>query len=204
MTVSLALVDYIPVVLFLISAIILQRDFYNKMSKGAFALFAAGSLMIFFAGFYKATWKLLFCAGLCDFEKLSQTFMPMQSTGYLLIAVSLLAMFFFPQGKGAAFSVAAPAVFSGTFLFIPMMCAGIGVLCAALSVLAAKLKKKGLIFLFVLSFVAMLAMGYLASQDFADPKMNWIAEGVNVLGQGTLLLGACRLHKAGLAELRLS
>jgi hypothetical protein len=34
--------------------------------------------------------------------------------------------------------------------------------------------------------------------------MNWIAEGVNVVGQGTLLLGAILLHKSGLAELELN
>ena len=46
MTVPMALVDYIPVGLFIAAAIILQRDLYNKMSKGAFALFAAGTLMM--------------------------------------------------------------------------------------------------------------------------------------------------------------
>ena len=30
--------------------------------------------------------------------------------------------------------------------------------------------------------------------------MNWIAEGVNVVGQGSLLAGVWMLHKAGLAE----
>ena len=38
-TVSMALVDYIPVICFAIAAVILLRDLYNKMSKGAFALF---------------------------------------------------------------------------------------------------------------------------------------------------------------------
>jgi hypothetical protein len=33
--------------------------------------------------------------------------------------------------------------------------------------------------------------------------MNWIAEGVNVVGQGTLLIGAWLLHKNGLADLEL-
>ena len=46
-------------------------------------------------------------------------------------------------------------------------------------------------------------MGYLSSQDFAEAAMNWIAEGVNVVGQGTLLLGAILLHKNGLAGLKL-
>jgi hypothetical protein len=33
--------------------------------------------------------------------------------------------------------------------------------------------------------------------------MNWIAEGVNVVGQGALLAGVALLHKSGLAELEL-
>ena len=33
--------------------------------------------------------------------------------------------------------------------------------------------------------------------------MNWIAEGVNVAGQGAFLLGAVLTHKAGLAQLTL-
>jgi hypothetical protein len=46
-------------------------------------------------------------------------------------------------------------------------------------------------------------MGYLSSRDFAEASMNWIAEGVNVVGQGALLTGAVLLHKSGLAELGL-
>lgn len=33
--------------------------------------------------------------------------------------------------------------------------------------------------------------------------MNWIAEGVNMVGQGVLLVGAALLHKGGLAALKL-
>jgi hypothetical protein len=44
-------------------------------------------------------------------------------------------------------------------------------------------------------------MGYLSSKDFAEASMNWIAEGVNVVGQGTLLLGVYLLHKNGLADI---
>ena len=41
-SVGMALTDFVPVILFAIAAILLQRDLYAKMSKGAFALFAAG------------------------------------------------------------------------------------------------------------------------------------------------------------------
>ena len=54
-TVPMALVDYLPVFFFGISALILQQDLYNKMCKGTFALFAAGTINVFVAGFCKAT-----------------------------------------------------------------------------------------------------------------------------------------------------
>lgn len=203
MSILMALVDYIPVVMFLFSAIILQRGLYNKMSKGAFALFSAGTIMVFCAGFFKATWKLLFAAGVCDFEKLNLCFMPMQATGFFLIAAALIAMMCFKQGNTLMSVAAAPAVFTGTMVFIPMMCFGIGVLCTVLAVIAAKLKKKGLIIIFALAFIGMLGMGYLSSKDFADPAMNWLAEGTNVFGQGLLLWGSLRLKKAGLTDFRL-
>lgn len=37
-SVPMALVDFIPVILFAIAGVLLQRALYNKMSKGAFAL----------------------------------------------------------------------------------------------------------------------------------------------------------------------
>jgi hypothetical protein len=84
------------------------------------------------------------------------------------------------------------------------MVAGLGVMDAVLCILSVKAKKPWLIAVFALSFVCSLGMGYLSSQDFAEAAMNWIAEGVNVVGQGTLLLGAILLHKSGLAELELN
>ena len=43
-------------------------------------------------------------------------------------------------------------------------------------------------------------MGYLASKDFDKAFMNWVAQGINVLGQFLLYLGAQILHKDGLKE----
>ena len=56
-------------------------------------------------------------------------------------------------------------------------------------------------FLFVAFMILGLGMGYLSSKDFAEASMNWIAEGVNVVGQGCFLWGALALKKAGLEEL---
>jgi hypothetical protein len=74
-SVLMGLTDYVPVALFAVSMVLMQRDLYNKMPKYAFACFAAGTINIFIAGFMKATWKLLYAAGLCDFHVLNTMFM---------------------------------------------------------------------------------------------------------------------------------
>lgn len=201
-SVSMALVDYLPVLLFAAAAVILLRDLYNKMSKGAFALFSAGVIDVTLAGLLKATWKLLYAAGACDFTALNAMFFPVQSIGFLLAGAGLMATLSRRQTRNTALA-AAPPVFSGTFVFVGLMVAGLGVMDAVLCILSAKLKKPWLIAIFVVSFVCSLCMGYLSSKDFAQASMNWIAEGVNVMGQGTLLLGTLLLHKAGLPGLRL-
>lgn len=201
-SVVMALADFIPVIFFVAASVILMRDLYNKMSKGAFALFAAGTIDVSFAGALKATYKLLYAAGVCDFFPLNNMFFPVQSIGFLLAGIGVIAMLCHRQ-KSEVVLAAAPPVFSGTFIFVGLMVAGLGMLDAVLCVLSVKLKKPALIAAFVLSFVCSLGMGYLSSKDFAEASMNWIAEGVNIIGQGALLAGAILAHKHGLRELKL-
>ncbi len=203
-SVSMALVDYIPVVFFFFASAFLMRDLYDKMSKASFALFAAGSLDITIAGALKATWKLLYASGACDFRSLDEMFFPVQSIGFLLAGAGILMMLFkAPNAQKKALAVA-PPLFTGTFVFVGLMVAGLGVMDTVLCILAVKLKKPWLIVIFAISFVCSLGMGYLSSQDFAEASMNWIAEGVNIVGQGSLLAGAVLLHKNGLGKLELA
>lgn len=201
-SVSMALVDYIPVIFFAAAAVILMRDLYNKMSKGAFALFAAGTINIVCAGALKAMYKLLYATNVCDFEALNHMFFPVQSIGFLLAGIGILAMVCHRQSKAAVYAVA-PPVFSGTFVFVVLMVTGLGLMDAVLCILSVKMKKPALTILFVISFICSLCMGYLSAQDFAQASMNWIAEGVNVVGQGAFLAGVIFLHKNGLAEFKL-
>lgn len=200
-SVAMSLADFLPVACFAAASVILMRDLYNKMSKGAFALFAAGLIDIVCAGALKAAYKLLYAAGICDFSPLNAMFFPVQSIGFLLAGVGILAMLCHRQKK--AVLAVAPPVFTGTFIFVAFMVAGLGMMNTVLSVLSAKLKKPWLIVLFVVSFVCSLGMGYLSTKDFANASMNWIAEGVNLVGQVSLLAGTILLHKNGLSELKL-
>ncbi|MBQ4228051.1 MAG: hypothetical protein II697_07570 [Clostridia bacterium] len=202
-SVPMALVDLVPVLLFAIAGVILMRDLYNKMSKGAFALFAAGLIDVTAAGALKALYKLLYALGACDFASLSSLMFPLQSLGFLLAGIGAVAMLAHRQSSEAV-CAAAPPLFGGTFIFVGLMVAGLGMLDAALCILAKRLKKTSAILLLIFSFLASLAMGYLSSHDFNQASMNWIAQGVNILGQAALLLGILLMHRSGLSALALN
>ena len=195
-SVPMALMDYIPVIFYGFTASILCRDLFGKMSRQVYTMFSAGTVFIFLAGLLKATWKLLYGAGICDFQALNNIFLPVQSIGFLLTGVAAVLML---VGKKVPV-LAVPPVFGGTMVFIPMIVLGLGAIITVLSLLAAKLKKKGLIVLFVLSFLASLAMGGMASQDSSQAWVNWVEQSLNCVGQGALLLGVMLLDRAGLKE----
>ena len=195
-TIPMALMDFVPVVFFGISAVLLLRDLYNKMFKGAYALLAAGSVNVFLAGFCKALWKLLYAANICDFKALEEMFMPVNSIGLLFVGLSLIGMLLWKR-KGAMLSVA-PVPFVSSMPFIMMMVVGLGGMCAALSVIAAKMKKSKVMILFILSFVCAMAMGYMSSQDSTQAWVNWAEQTINTVSQLCLMLGVIALHKAGL------
>ena len=195
-TVPMALMDFVPVVFFGVSAVLLLRDLYNKMFKGAYALLAAGSVNVFMAGFCKALWKLLYAANICDFVALEEMFMPVNSLGLLFVGFSLIGMLCWKK-KGAVLSVA-PPVFASSMPFIAMMVVGLGGLCAGLSVVAAKMKKVPVMILFILSFVCAMAMGYMSSQDSTQAWVNWAEQSINCVSQGCLMTGVILLHKNGL------
>ena len=78
-------------------------------------------------------------------------------------------------------------------IFVALMVLGCLGFSGGLAVYAAKQKKKVVSILFWVAFVCMLGMGYLSSRDFTKASMNWIAEGVNILGELALLIGAIGL-----------
>ncbi len=188
---SMALFDFIPVILFCCASAVFQRYFYDKMNRGPFALFCAGTVMIACAGIMKGLWKLLYALEVCDFQALNNSFMPMQSIGFMFTAVAVLR-FVFAKGFGAQMAV--PVVTSGMPFIVPMVlgCLGASV---GYAVIALRKKKKGAAILFAVSFILQLCMGYLSSRDFTEASMNWIGEIVNLFAQGTLLLGALQTVK---------
>ena len=197
-TVPMALMDFVPVIFFGVTAVLLLRDLYNKMFKGAYALLAAGCVNVFMAGFCKALWKLLYAANICDFVALEEMFMPVNSLGLLFVGLSLVGMLIWKR-KSVMLS-AAPVAVTSSLPFIMMMVLGLGGLCAGLSVLAARMKKASVMVWFILSFVCAMAMGYMSSQDSTQAWVNWVEQSINTVSQLCLMVGAIALHRSGLKE----
>ncbi len=191
-SVPMALVDYIPVVLFLLAALVLIKDLKNRLKGAAGILFIVGAGLVFCAGFLKATYKLLYALHAGDFIWMSNQFFSNQAFGFLLAGIGLILAVLNPKGKTYAFLP--------TMALVGIMIVGLGAMDAGLCYVANKLKKRGALVCFIVSFFLCLGMGYLSSKSFDKASMNWIAQGVNCGGQLLLYIGVQMLHKAGLAN----
>lgn len=204
-TVTMALVDFVPVLLFFAAAVLLQRDLYDKMVKGAYALLATGSTMVLISGIFKALWKILYALGVCDYQMLDASFFPMQGPGFLLVFLSLAGMFTrYNRRKKALLSVGVVPVYTSTMPFVILQIIGCAGSQWALFALALKMRRKGAAALYVVAFVFMLGMGYLSATFDDSSSMHWMAQCVNIVSQGAFLGGTVLLHRAGLAEYQLS
>ncbi len=189
-SVPMALMDYIPVILFALASSLVLKDLRKKMSKISFFLYAAGAGLVTAAGFLKATYKLLYAFGVGDFVWMSDQFFSNQSIGFLLAGLGLLLFVLSKENRAYAFLP--------TMALVGIMVVGLGAMDASLCYLANKMKKRNALVCFIVSFFLCLMMGYLSSKDFDKAFMNWIAQGINVCGQALLYAGVRILHKAGL------
>ena len=191
-SILMSLTDYIPVVLFAMSALILLKDLRKKMNMFSFLSFSIGSLLVFLAGFLKATYKLLYASHIGDFPWMSDHLFELQSIGFLLAGISLMS---YVMSKGNR-----TWSFLPTMALVGIMVAGLAAMYAALCYIASRMKQRKALVFFILSFFFCLMMGYLSSKDFDIALFNWIAEFNNIFAQVFFFLGVRILHKAGLAD----
>ena len=192
----MAIVDFIPVVLFFIAALILQNDLYTKLSKTKYTLLSAGSLMIFVGGTLKATWKILYALNICDYQALDISFFPFQGIGFLLVFLSLTGICSKKFNK--LYSVV--PVFTSNMPFVILQvigCAGTQFMLMGKSL---QMKKKSAFVMYIIAFIFMLGMGYLSAKFDDSSSMHWLAQCTNIISQGAFLAGTSILHKAGLGK----
>ena len=195
-TVTMAIVDFIPVVLFFTAAVLLQNDLYSKLSKTKYTLLSAGSLMIFIGGALKATWKILYALNICDYQALDISFFPFQGIGFLLVFLSLTGI----CSKKFSKIYSVVPVFTSNMPFVILQvigCAGTQFMLMGKSL---QMKKKSAFVMYIIAFIFMLAMGYLSAKFDDSSSMHWLAQCTNIISQGAFLAGTFILHKAGLGK----
>ena len=188
MTVPMALMDFVPVLLFGAAWVILYRDLKNKLNLCSGILLPLGAGLVFLAGFLKATWKMQKALGVPAVELFNKMMFPTQSVGFLLMAVGMLALMYGKRRSARSL----------TMVWVMLTVLGNLGASAGLVWIASKVKKAA-VPLFIVAFVCSMMMGYLSSRDFAQASMHWIAQSVNTLGQALLLVGSLLVHKAGLS-----
>ena len=192
-TVPMAVADYVPVILFFLAVRIIMTDCRKRLAGAWGAVFMIGALMVFAAGMLKATYKLLYALNIADVSWMNGQFFSNQAFGFLLAGCGLV-MCLSHNNKTSATALLP------TMALVGMMVVGLGAMDAALCQCASRLKKKSALACFITSFFLSLAMGYLSSRDFTRASMNWIAQGINLVGQLLLYVGCRMLHDAGLEK----
>lgn len=82
-TLSLALVDFIPVLAFGIAIIMISSGFNS-------ALFLIGAIISLLAGVFKVLWKLILGTTKKDVKWLNKSFIPMQSGGWVIMLLGII------------------------------------------------------------------------------------------------------------------
>ena len=211
-SIPMAVFDLLPVVFFIAGTMTIAGDMKQKMTLPSRILFVGGSWIVGAAGLLKALYKFIYSLGLGDPAWMSGQFFYNQAFGFLLAGVGLtLAVTRLDMAQGASDSGGSKSGSGSGKLYsivpipvmalVGMMVAGLAALDASLCFLAAKLKKRKALVLFIISFFLCLGMGYLSSKSFEKASMNWIAEGINAVGQLAFLAGCGILHEAGLDKL---
>lgn len=214
MEILMAIVDLIPCVLCFFAMWILQTSLYHKMNKYSYALFASGTIMVLFAGVFKAIYKIIYYGFNVDMYRFNYMFFPVQAFGFVLAFTALL-IYVFQKKSSGPLSVALLSVVTteegkklanDTMLYVALQIIGFGGIYGILCYFAKKLKKPLLIIAFIVAFSCMLVMGFLSTRisraaTNSDYLLyNWLAEGVNTVAQALFLFGVIKLKKAGLKE----
>lgn len=195
-TLSLALVDFIPNIAFLIGAFYLVKTALLVRGSACARMVMAGSLLIATGGILKATWKLLYTLGTADIRLMSELQFVLVAPGFvaLLVVAILLARGSRPKEAGRSKAGMLPAIAVWKIpLLIVMTLASLGAQ-GILTYIAfrrgARLAAAG----FIVAFLCLLAMGSLASGEQTVARQ-WIEQTINSTGQIGFALGSFLLYR---------
>jgi hypothetical protein len=205
----MAIVDFIPVILFMIAMGYVIKMAHGRIKTTFFAILSGGVFVAFLGGLAKCTWKLIYAHGI-DFVPLNTAFVIYQTTGFFLISIGVIALLV-ADGKSRKKAVKMkasllPLLILSTvvvmekpgFLWFIAMALFTCVYLISLSVLAFQNRKIGTGLLFFASMVFMFGMVALRSrfeEGGSWERINWVAQVCNSITQLLLLIPCYRLSK---------
>ena len=192
---TLALLDFLPVIFFLIGAIFFVGISTKMCGFRCGNLAITGSLLIFLGGFSKAVWKLFFTIGLGDYLLLSELQFVLVAPGFLilLIVVIMMARSERSDEKGNAEFLPAIATWKIPFLVV-MTLSSLGVQ-GVLAYIAFRHKVRVATLGFIIAFLCLLGMGSMASAEQTLTNQ-WVEEIVNASGQFGFMVGCVFLYRS--------
>jgi hypothetical protein len=189
---SLALFDFVPIILFLTGAYFYARLCLRTCGPTCGWLAASGAGLVGLGGLLQASWKLLYAAGVGYFPWLGDFQFPLGAPGFLALFLAALMLARRPHALAGA-GAATMAVWKIPLLVV-MTFSGLG-LHSALAYTAWRSGQKLAAAAFLLAFTCLLGMGGMASGEQTVARQ-WLEEGVNSLGQLGFMAGSLLLERS--------
>jgi len=204
-SIPMALLDLVPVILFLLTNLKLMGSLYNKMTRKTYALFSGGALLLFAGALCKILWKFLYALGICDYPMLSECFFPIQPIGFIFMDIALTKMLkdcrkSKKETNPTVLNAATMPVITTKVPFLILTFFTMTYYYINLSIISAKTKQKKPIILIVLSYLGMMGNCFIGTITDGSPIYHWIAEFTHVFAQVCLLWGTVMLCNSGLKE----
>lgn len=190
---SMAIYDFLPNVIFALGAYWLWRGPYRSL------LFVTGAGLVFANGITKAVWKLIIATGGPDINWLSQIFILLLPTGFVLMFFAVLRVSRADSNRAGRATMKPASILAVPPLMavwkIPFMVLATLAVVATFSLwIAAAAKRKNIPALigFAAGLACMLGMSALSGSSMVI-SLHWVAQSVNTLGQTCFAFAAYSL-----------
>lgn len=187
---ELAFLDALPPLIFGVGLGYLIRAVQRLGDGAAVRLTTWGGALVFMGGFLKACWKLLMALQVANVQVLSDQQFVLLAPGFLLLWWGTLRMLRVSP-RGAVVTAIAPWKIP---LLALMTLGSLGVH-VTLAVLSFRRGLRLAGSLFIVAVVCMFAMSGMARGE-QRIALQWIEQGVNILGQSTFALGCWQVQRS--------
>jgi hypothetical protein len=191
-TLGLALLDFVPNLLFLIGAYFLVNLANQVSGKLPGRTMAIGTGLIILGGILKASWKLLYALHIADIQLFNQALFVLQAPGFALMFFSVILILRSTIQKHT--DAVAIALWKIPLLAIITL-ASLG----SYGILAFLSFRRGIKFAawcYILTIIFVLGMSGMAGGADQSIRMQWVEEGINSIGQLVFALGSWSLYRS--------